>query len=65
MELREHYSFILEGQKLHILMITHGTITAAVPRHSHSKNSYEIHYIYGGKGILVVQQTRKPLPPGP
>ena len=42
MELREHYSFILEGQKLHILMITHGTITAAVPRHSHSKNSYEI-----------------------
>ncbi len=64
MELREHYSFILEGQKLHILMITHGTITAAVPRHSHSKNSYEIHYIYGGKGILAVQDTRYPLSPG-
>lgn len=64
MEQKINYSFRLEGQMIHFLMITHGTITKAIPMHSHSKNSYEVHYIFDGKGTLNVQGTLYDLFPG-
>ena len=59
-----NYSFSMEGHKIHILMLTHGTITKAIPSHSHSKNSYEVHYIFGGKGTLTVQGNAYSISPG-
>lgn len=64
MELKTNYSFMMEGQKIHILMITHGTIKTTVPKHSHSKNSYEVHYISAGRGTLTAQENTYPLSPG-
>lgn len=64
MELKVNYSFVMEGHKIHILMLTHGTITEAIPEHSHSKNSYEVHYILGGKGTLTVHGNTYSLSPG-
>ena len=64
MEHKVNYSFMLENQKINILMITHGTITNPIPKHKHSKNSYEVHYIFGGKGTLVAQGKTYALSPG-
>lgn len=64
MEQKINYSFQLEGRTIHFLMITHGTITETIPLHSHSKNSYEVHYIFGGKGTLTVQDIPYELYPG-
>ncbi len=64
MEHKVNYSFMLENQKINILMITHGTITNPIPKHRHSKNSYEVHYIFGGKGTLVAQGKTYALSPG-
>lgn len=64
MEQKINYSFQMEGQMIHFLMITHGTITKAIPMHSHSKNSYEAHYIFDGKGTLKVQGAVYDLFPG-
>ena len=64
MELKVNYSFTLEDQKIHVLMITHGKIAKSIPKHKHSKNSYEVHYIYGGKGTLISQGKNYDLSPG-
>lgn len=64
MELKSNYSFILEGQEIYILMVTHGTIRKPIPKHRHSKNSYEVHYIFGGKGTLIAQERAYPLSQG-
>lgn len=64
MELKINYPFTLENQKIHILMITHGTIAKSIPKHSHSKNSYEVHYIFGGRGTLVALDKTYALSPG-
>ncbi len=63
MELKVNYSFTLEDQKIHVLMITHGKIAKSIPKHKHSKNSYEVHYIYGGKGTLISQGKNYDLSP--
>ena len=64
MELKVNYPFDLEGHEIHILMVTHGTISEAIPKHSHSKNSYEVHYYFGGKGTLIAQNKTYAITPG-
>lgn len=59
-----NYSFTLEGHTYFFLMLTHGIITEAIPRHSHSAGSYEVHYISGGAGSLTVDGIVRPLTPG-
>lgn len=59
-----NYSFLMENHNYHILMITHGIIEHSIPAHSHSVNSYEVHYISEGYGKLIVNQTLYTLTPG-
>ena len=44
------FSFSLGGYNFHISNIAYGQFNHAIPSHSHSKNSYEIHYISSGYG---------------
>ena len=57
-------SFIMEGHKYHILTINHGVIRQAVPAHSHSRNSFEVHYISQGHGSLFASGTQYTLSAG-
>ncbi|WP_099469300.1 helix-turn-helix transcriptional regulator [Konateibacter massiliensis] len=59
-----NYSFSMENHTYHILMVTQGVIEHPIPAHSHSYNSYEVHYILEGCGKLIVGETVYLLTPG-
>ena len=50
-------SFELSGINFTILSISEETIMTPFPGHSHSKNSYELHYIKFGSGTLIADGT--------
>lgn len=54
----------MENQIYHILMITHGIIDKTIPAHSHSSNSYEVHFISEGFGKLIANDRVYALTPG-
>lgn len=49
-------SFGIDSALFSIINIGTSTIDSAIPRHCHSRNSYEIHYISSGDGYLITNQ---------
>ena len=56
-----HFSF--GGYDFHISNIVLERFERVIPRHSHSKNSYEIHYIPYGNGTAVINGTNYEITP--
>ena len=57
-------SFELSGVTFTILSISEETILTPFPGHSHSKNSFELHYIKKGKGTLIADNVTYQLDKG-
>ena len=57
-------SFELSGITFTILSIGEDRIETPFPRHSHSKNSYELHYIKSGRGTLIADDVKYRVEPG-
>ena len=49
-------TFSIEDYQIRILKFTYECQTWNTPSHSHSSNSYEIHFIPKGKGTLISAQ---------
>lgn len=47
-----------------VLSLSHEKIIKPYPRHAHSKNSYELHFVPEGKGTLVINETKYDINPG-
>ncbi len=60
----ENYSFTFENTIIHVPMISYRHFSEPLPRHSHSKNAFELHYVTAGKGSVVLGNTVYPLSPG-
>ena len=60
----ENYSFTLEDTLIHVPMISYRHFTEPLPRHSHSKNAFELHYVTAGKAFVVLENQTFPLSPG-
>ncbi|MCI8964566.1 MAG: AraC family transcriptional regulator [Eubacterium sp.] len=60
----ENYNFTLEDTLIHVPMISYRHFTEPLPRHSHSKNAFELHYVTAGKGFVVLENQIFPLSPG-
>lgn len=58
------FSFSLGGYNFHISNIAYGQFNRAIPSHSHSKNSYEIHYISSGYGETWINGKKYEIIPG-
>lgn len=57
-------TFSMEQVSFTVLSISNELMLTPIPRHSHSRNSYEIHYISYGYGTLIADDTRYELTPG-
>lgn len=57
-------SFTIESTRFTILSLVSDTLTRPIPMHAHSKNSYELHYISSGAGILNSGGGRYRILPG-
>lgn len=51
------YTFAIEDVTFTVSSIVLETLENPIPMHSHSKNSYELHYIAGGYGKLRLKDT--------
>ena len=56
--------FSIENVDFHTLSICLEKLDTPMPMHSHSKNSYEIHYISYGCGTLITSNDRYDITPG-
>lgn len=57
-------NFIWNGVLFDITDIGGGTLSFDIQRHAHSKNSYELHFIKGGRGELVTDTEKYGLAAG-
>ena len=57
-------SFTIENVKFQVLSIGLEKMHMPIPRHSHSKNSYELHYISYGYGTLIADEKEYSIVPG-
>ncbi|MCH5192017.1 MAG: AraC family transcriptional regulator [Oscillospiraceae bacterium] len=57
-------SFSYCGATVHILKMSTATVNDTVQLHSHAKDCYELHYIYGGTGSLHLNNERFPIKKG-
>lgn len=57
-------SFVWNGLKLTVSKIGGGTLHGEIATHAHSKNSYELHYITAGRGVLRTDTAEYPLQTG-
>lgn len=57
-------TFTLEGTEFNTVSICLEKLEQPMPLHSHSKNSYEIHYISAGFGTLTTDNGRYEITPG-
>ena len=57
-------SFKMSDIDFTILSIGEETILTPFPKHSHSKNSYELHYIKSGRGTLIADSVIYNVGPG-
>lgn len=57
-------TFTWNGYKFCIVQFGKGIFERDMAGHSHSKNSYELHYIIGGKGTLTTESKSYPLSKG-
>ena len=57
-------SFTIENVRFQVLSIGLEKMHTPIPRHSHSKNSYELHYISYGYGTLIADEKEYDIIPG-
>ncbi|MCR4599917.1 MAG: AraC family transcriptional regulator [Acetatifactor sp.] len=57
-------SFTIEHTKFTVLSISLEKMVTPIPRHSHSKNSYELHYVSFGYGKLIADEQSYDVVPG-
>lgn len=57
-------TFSWNGYKFCVVQFGRGIFEKDMAGHSHSKNSYELHYIVGGKGKLATDSKNYPLSKG-
>lgn len=57
-------SFCIEGIEFTVLSICLEKLLSPMPMHSHSKNSYEIHYVSYGYGTLYTEEKTYEITPG-
>ncbi len=58
------FTFSIEHTDFTILSICLEKLTRPIPKHSHSKNSYELHYISYGYGTLIADGREYAITPG-
>ena len=57
-------SFTIEHTEFTVLSISLEKMVTPIPRHSHSKNSYELHYVSFGHGKLIADEQTYEVVPG-
>ena len=57
-------SFSWNDMDFNLIQYGKGIFATDMPGHSHSKNSYELHYIIGGEGVLTTDSKSYPLSKG-
>ena len=57
-------SFIISNITFDVLSLSHEKIIKPYPRHAHSKNSYELHFVPQGSGTLVIDTQKYDITPG-
>lgn len=57
-------SFAMGDVTFTVLSISNELMLEPIPRHAHSRNSYELHYISYGHGTLIADDKRYDLTPG-
>lgn len=57
-------SFDINGVAFEVISISLEKLTKSFPKHSHSKNSYEIHYVPFGYGKTICSETEYRIVPG-
>lgn len=58
------FTFSIENTSFTILSICLEKLVKPIPKHSHSKNSYELHYISYGYGTLIADGKEYDITPG-
>lgn len=56
--------FIFGNLLINILYIKMGVVNKTIPEHSHSKKSYEFHYVFNGEGACISNGTQYELSKG-
>ena len=57
-------SFTIDDTKFTVLSISLEKMVTPIPRHSHSKNSFELHYVSYGHGRLIADEQTYEVVPG-
>ena len=57
-------SFDISNITFDVLSLSHEQIIKPYPRHAHSKNSYELHFVPQGEGTLVIDTQKYDITPG-
>ena len=57
-------TFSMDDVTFTVLSISNEQMIVPIPRHSHSRNSYELHYISYGYGTLIANDVRYKITPG-
>ncbi len=57
-------SFTIENTRFTILSLVSEQLIRPIPMHAHSKNSYELHYVAAGEGLLNVGGRQYRIQPG-
>lgn len=57
MEYYSNYSFDIEDVKIRVTMVSYRKFRQILPMHCHGENIYEIHYVSGGKGKVILDST--------
>ncbi len=59
-----NYQFSFEDIMIHVPMISYRRFSEPLPRHSHGKNAFELHYVTDGKGTVIMGKESYALTPG-
>lgn len=57
-------SFSIGDVSFNVISLSHEKIIKPYPRHAHSKNSYELHFVPQGNGTLVIENKKYDITPG-
>ena len=57
-------NFTMDDVSFTVLSISNEQMLEPIPRHSHSRNSYELHYISYGYGTLIADDEKYKITPG-
>ena len=56
-------TFTIADTKFDVISISQEKIIKPYPRHAHSKNSYELHFITEGRGTLIINNQKYDITP--